>query len=324
MNKVVVIGLGSMGRRRIRLMQTFEDHPYIVGVDRSEERLRQAKTELGIDVVASLEEAIATQRPNAALVCTSPAGHGPIVMQCLEAGLDVFMEINLIGDWYGDAEALAAKKGRRLFLSSTFLYHPQLNYIAESVKGEKVNYIYHSGQYLPDWHPWESYRNFFVAEKRTNACREILAIEFPWIVKAFGKIKSFHVMKGKNSSLEIDFPDNFMVSLEHENGNKGIFCQDVLSRKWMRQLEIYSENLHIFWDGRKNDLARYDLARKTVCPVVLPEDSAYLAEPSIGYLENVYRDETRDFLDFLSGDAVSRYSLTDDRYVLDLIDGIEK
>ena len=323
MNKVVVVGLGSMGRRRIRLLQKLEAPPYIVGVDRSVDRLNQARKEYGIDVMESLEEAIGAHRPNAVLVCTSPAGHGPIVMQCLEAGLDVFMEINLIGDWYGDAEALAAKKGRKLFLSSTFLYHPQLNYIAEAVKGEKVDYIYHSGQYLPDWHPWEDYRNFFVSERRTNACREILAIEFPWMIKAFGKVESFQVMKDRNSSLDVDFPDNFMISLKHENGNKGIFCQDVISRKGMRQLEIYSENIHIFWDGRKNNLSRYDLERKAVCHVELQDYAVGCAEPDIGYLENVYWDETRSFVDFLSGDVAPRHSLADDRYVLDLIDSIE-
>ena len=322
MNKVVVVGLGSMGRRRIRLMQTLESPPCIVGVDCSEERLRQAETEFGIETSASLDEAIAAHRPDAALVCTSPAGHGPIVMRCLEAGLDVFMEINLAGDWYGMAESLAAKNGRKLFLSSTFLYHPQIEYIIKAVRGAKVDYIYHSGQYLPDWHPWENYRNFFVSERNTNACREILAIEFPWIIKAFGQVESFHVMKDKNSSLEIDFPDNFMISLKHKNGCKGIFCQDVISRKGMRGLEVYAENIHLFWDGREQMLSRYDMARKKVLPVELPEAPA-LSYPSLSYLENVYREETRSFLDFLSGGAVPRHSFAEDKYVLDLIDGIE-
>ncbi len=35
---VVVIGLGSMGRRRIRLMQMMANSPEIVGVNRSPER----------------------------------------------------------------------------------------------------------------------------------------------------------------------------------------------------------------------------------------------------------------------------------------------
>ena len=46
--KVVVIGLGSMGRRRIRLMQAMPGAPEIVGVNRSAERRAQVEKEFGI------------------------------------------------------------------------------------------------------------------------------------------------------------------------------------------------------------------------------------------------------------------------------------
>ena len=150
MNKVVVIGLGSMGRRRIRLMRSLPDAPCIVGIDTSEARRKQSAAEFGIATVPSLAKVSAAAKFDAAFVCASPGSHEAIVMQCLESGLHVFMEINLAGDWYGRAESLAAQKGLKLFVSSTFLYHPQINYIIDAVKDAKVDYIYHSGQYLPD------------------------------------------------------------------------------------------------------------------------------------------------------------------------------
>ena len=105
--RVVVIGLGSMGRRRIRLMQAMPDAPAIVGVNRSAERRAQVEREFGIRTFATLAEAIDAAKPQAAFVCTSPAGHGPAVLECIDAGLDVFMEINLIGPWYAEAAAKA-------------------------------------------------------------------------------------------------------------------------------------------------------------------------------------------------------------------------
>ena len=47
---VVVIGLGSMGRRRIRLLKSFADAPVVVGVNRNPERRAEAARELGISV----------------------------------------------------------------------------------------------------------------------------------------------------------------------------------------------------------------------------------------------------------------------------------
>jgi len=321
--RLVVIGLGSMGRRRIRLMKTLADAPSIVGVDLSAERRKQAEDESGIATAGDLATAIAQARPEAALVCTSPVTHGAIVRQCLEAGLHVFTEINLLGDWYEETMALAARKGLLLFISSTFLYRREIEFVMDAVRGETVDYIYHSGQYLPDWHPWESYKNFFVSNKRTNACREILAIEFPWIIGAFGEIESLHVMRDKNSALELDFADNYMISIRHKNGNKGVFCQDVISRKGLRRLEVYSERVHLFWEGTPDSLSVYDLEKKVLKPVELYGSVERRTGYNSNIIENAYRDELVNFFDVLKGAARPRHTFESDKRILDMIDSIE-
>lgn len=323
MMKVLVIGLGSMGRRRVRLLKSEYPDFQIIGVDLSEPRRNQAKTECGIKVRSSLCEAIEEEHPSAAFVCTSPATHGPIVMECLENGINVFTEINLISNWYDAAVALAKARNLTLFLSSTFLYRREIEFVANAVKGKKVNYIYHSGQYLPDWHPWESYKDFFVSSKQTNACREILAIEFPWIVWAFGEIESLYVMKGKDSDLEINFSDNYMISIRHKNGNKGVFCQDILSRKGLRRLEVYSERMHLFWDGTPQSLFQYDIKNAKLVNVVLYDTVDHEAGYNDNIVENAYRAEVVEFFDVLAGKGVPRYSFTEDIKMLDMIDKIE-
>ena len=228
MKKVLVIGLGSMGCRRIRLMRRLQESILIVGVDSSPLRRANAESEFGLTTFESLNQAIEVFAPEYAFVCTSPLSHGNIVIDCLSYGLHVFTEINLVGDWYEQATSIADEKSLRLFLSSTFLYRKEIEYIAKEVDGSPVNYIYHSGQYLPDWHPWESYKSFFVSDKRTNACREILAIELPWITHVFGEIESLSVMRSKDSSLDIDFCDTYIISARHKTGSKGVFCQDIV------------------------------------------------------------------------------------------------
>ena len=324
MRKVVVIGLGSMGRRRIRLMQSLPEPPEIVGVDLSSERLEQARRECGIAVEKSLADAIGRFRPDAALVCTSPASHGPIVLQCLAAELNVFTEINLISDWYEKAEALAAAKGVTLFISSTFLYRKEIEFVCDRVRDDTVNYIYHSGQYLPDWHPWESYKDFFVSDRRTNACREILAIEFPWIVRAFGEIESLHVMRSKNSNLDIDFPDNYIISIRHANGNKGVFCQDIISRKGLRRLEVYSESQHVFWEGTPQTLSVYDADSKSLEPVNLYEAVEQRAGYNANIIENAYREELVNFFGCMDGTDTPRHTFAQDGKLLKLVSDIEE
>ncbi len=322
--RVVVIGLGSMGRRRIRLLKTFSSVLEIKGIDLAESRRTQAEKECGIRTYPSLVKVLETTALDVAFVCTSPASHGSIVMECLEKGLNVFTEINLIGDWYDVAARLAKSKGLKLFISSTFLYRREIEYITNAVRGVKINYIYHSGQYLPDWHPWESYKDYFVSDKRTNACREILAFEFPWIIEAFGDVEGIYVMKGRNSSLDIDFADNYIISIRHKNGNKGVLCQDILSRKGLRRLEVFAETMHIFWEGTPSTLSVYDLDKKALEPITLYDHVEQREGYNANIIENAYREEIVDFFAWLDGKSTPKYSFAKDKKVLALIDRIEK
>ena len=185
--------------------------------------------------------------------------HSTIISQILKYDVAVFSEINLISDGYENIISLTDKK---IFLSSTFLYRKDIQWIINKVDKQRVNYIYHVGQYLPDWHPWESYKDFFVSDKRSNGCREIMAIEIPWIVKGFGKIKEISVMKGNMSSLNINYPDNYIINFVHENGTKGIVAIDIVSRCAIRNLEVFNENLHIVWKGNPQSLQDYNVQER--------------------------------------------------------------
>ena len=172
--KLLIVGLGSMGKRRARLAKGIDASIELCGVDLSEERRTGEEVRrLGIDAYPDIPSAVAARHPDAALVCTAPITHSGIIGQLLDEGLPVFTELNLVSDGYAENMAKAKAKGLPLFLSSTMLYRGETQYIKQQVAQFKkpVNYIYHIGQYLPDWHPWENYKNFFVGDKRTSAVR---------------------------------------------------------------------------------------------------------------------------------------------------------
>ena len=206
---IVVIGLGSMGRRRIRLIKKYNESFEIHGIDLNTERCEISKKEFGIETSSDLDKLLQSKKYDCAFVCTSPLSHATIISKCLASNLHVFTELNLVSNGYDANIKLARERERVLFLSSTFLYREEILKIKEIIKNKKqlVNYSYHVGQYLPDWHPWENFKDFFVGDKRTNGCREIFAIELPWIIDIFGEISNTKVVKDKISSLNIDYND---------------------------------------------------------------------------------------------------------------------
>jgi len=323
--KILVLGLGSMGKRRIRLIQMLNHETEIIGIDSDAERAKQVRGEYGIEVCADLAEALLDNEVRCAVISTSPLSHASLIHQCLQAGLHVFTELNLVSDMYAENIRLAEERGLVLFLSSTFLYRDEVKYIIDKVNhaGSKLNYSYHVGQYLPSWHPWEMYHNFFVGDKRTNGCRELFAIELPWLVKAFGQIKSFHVMKSKNTSLDIDYEDNYILLLEHEGGNKGMLAVDVMSRKAVRNLEVFGEDIYLSWDGTPEGIQDYDYENEIVQNINLYDKVDKLAGYSDFVVENAYKNELVSFFNAIAGKNEIKYTFQEDMEILKFIDIIE-
>jgi predicted dehydrogenase len=323
--KVVVIGLGSMGRRRIRLIKQYDESFIIIGIDLNDQRREISEKEFGIETDSDLEKALKANEFDCAFICTSPLSHSKLINICLENYLHVFTELNLISDGYDENTDLANKRGKTLFLSSTFLYRTEIKEINRIIKEQvkKINYTYHVGQYLPDWHPWESFKDFFVGEKKTNGCREIFAIELPWIIEVFGEVREIIVRKSKISTLNIDYDDSYMLIIEHVSGHRGMIAVNVVSRKPVRNLEIFGEDLYLSWDGSAEGLKLYDVENNKEINVNLYDKVDQLENYSKFVVENAYYDEIISFFEIIENNMVPIYDFEKDKIVLKLIDRIE-
>lgn len=80
-----VIGLGSMGKRRIRLIKKIVTDAVILGVDNNIERQIEAKDKCGIKTFDTLESI--NENISAAFICTSPLTHSKIINECLQKEL---------------------------------------------------------------------------------------------------------------------------------------------------------------------------------------------------------------------------------------------
>lgn len=327
--KVIVIGLGSMGKRRIRLLKKHFPDINIVGVDKKIDRREAVERLFKINVYGTMEEAFEKHKFKAAIICTPPLTHYTIIKKCLLNKMNVFTEINLSNDGYDEIIEIAQKNNLYVFLSSTMMYRKEIEYLDKIIKNNagKVNYRYHVGQYLPDWHPWENYKDFFVKDKRSNGCRELLAIELPWIINSFGKVKEMYVIKDKISNLDLDYPDTYNILIRHINGNIGNLNIDIVSRKATRCLEVYSEKIHFFWDGKPTGLKEYDIKNKKIKSISIYNKFEHDSSYADNIIEDAYLEELKLFINNIIDKNKYRirekYSLIDDLYTLTIIDQIE-
>ena len=74
---IVVIGLGSMGKRRIRLIKEMYPEYTICGVDGREDRRKEATAMFDISCFSSVTDV--EDNIDCAFVCTSPLSHASII-----------------------------------------------------------------------------------------------------------------------------------------------------------------------------------------------------------------------------------------------------
>ena len=321
--KVLVVGYGSMGHRRIRLYKQLDKDAEFACVDAKPERIKQIQED-GHIAYSDLNDAL-KENPNLAFVSTSPLSHASIIPLLLQNKINTFTEINLSSKNYDEMIRLAKENEVKLFLSSTMLYKKQIQKIKELVQKETqpLTYIYHIGQYLPDWHPWESYKDFFVGKKESNGCREIYAIQLPWIVDTFGEVSNLTSVSQKSTKLEIDYNDSYITTFEHKNGNKGVFVVDVVSRHATTYLEIIGENIHLTWDGSNDGLKIYNIQEKEFETFTAYKNEVHNENYAANIVENTYLDEIKDFISYVQNGTEPKWSIQKDSAVLDLIDKIE-
>ncbi len=163
----VVLGGGSMGRRRIRcLLAHGVPASAIRLVDVRQDRRAECLSRHGVESLPDLEQAL-KWKPDALVVSTPTRFHVECCAAAARANTDFFCEIALSDRLDGTEElaALVRQSGLVAALGIQTPYHPVVQrakrWLAEPAMGRPLIYHFEWGNYLPNWHPWENYTAFY-------------------------------------------------------------------------------------------------------------------------------------------------------------------
>ena len=260
MNKYLVIGLGSMGKRRVRCLRALGvDSRDIYGMDRKEGRCMETKDKYGINIIKNKEE-IEFSEIRAIIVSLPPDKHFDGVEIALEHGKPVFVEASVILE---DVRKIEKNNKQGVFIapSCTFMFHPAVKEIKKIVRsgdhGKICDFSYHSGQYLPDWHPWENVQDFYVSNRATGGAREIVPYELTWIIDVMGYPKDIKGYFRKTAgNIGCDIEDSYVCSLDYGD-MLGSILVDVTGRNALRNLVINFEEAQLQWRCDREELEIY-------------------------------------------------------------------
>lgn len=316
--KFVVIGLGSMGKRRVRNLLRL-GHSEITGYDPREDRCAEATEKYGIETTTDLDVALAAPS-DAWIVSTPPDTHATYGIRAADRGVAFFAEAGVADPEIETLIERIAETGIVGAASCTMRYYdgPRMikNLVADGSIGRPLSFVYQSGQYLPDWHPWESYKDFYVSNPATGACREIVPFELAWLTDIFGAVTSLAGMRAKLSDLDADIDDIYQLLMRFADGALGHMTVDVLARPAVREFRLLGTEGTIEWDHTANRIRVWRAASGEWEDISLDPGSV---EDGYIHSEEPYVAEMADFVAAVQRQKPWPYTFEQDEKILALL-----
>jgi predicted dehydrogenase len=315
--KCLVVGLGSMGKRRIRNLQSIGDVE-LAGFDPRPDRREEASSRYGIKTFDAFNVALTEFKPNALVISTDPILHMDYAFLALKYGLHCFIEASVV-DANRIIQLSESLKNEKLVMvpSCTMRYYPGPIAIRDVIRAGKIgkplslNYL--TGQFLPDWHPWENIRDFYVSNRETGGAREIVPFELTWLNEIFGEPSPLACVKDKITDIDADIDDIYCCLLRYPGGMLANITIEVVSRpKAIRELNILGSAGRLVFSADNNcvryisvgdeDWTYIDLGSGTIEKGYINPEEPYISE-MIDFLKAVNQLNPTVFPNDLDSDA---------------------
>jgi predicted dehydrogenase len=288
-NRVLIIGLGSIGKRHLRLAREL-----LPAAD-----IRVLRHQFTNDIPEhangcffNLEDALAF-RPRIAVIA-SPAPFHLITAQALAAeGVHLLIEKPLADSLAGVLQLLEVrqKKGIVLVTGYNLRFLPSLQRFRELIVDGNVGKVLsvrcEAGQYLPSWRPESDYRRSVTANKELGGGALLeLSHEIDYLRWIFGEVAWVTSSLSRQSGLDIDVEDSAHLTLgfvPQTDGRQliGGLNLDLIRHDTTRACTAIGENGSLRWDGVKGQVTIYragEFAWREVFRYQHQRDDSYQAE----------------------------------------------
>lgn len=208
--RVLIVGLGSIGRRHARIVRELIPQASIVALRHGPDKEPVA----GVDrCVGSVAEALEF-RPQIAVIANPASHHVSVATLLAEAGVHLLVEKPIASSSEGVANLIDVCRTKSLVLMTGYnlRFLPCLNLfreiIVEGHLGRILSVRAESGGFLPSWRPAADYRETVSAKKELGGGVLLeLSHELDYLRWIFGDVAWVSALARKQSDLEINVED---------------------------------------------------------------------------------------------------------------------
>jgi predicted dehydrogenase len=297
--KFLIAGFGSIGRRHFHNLLTLGERDIVLYHTHHSTLPDDELSNFPIET--DLRAALA-YNPEAVIISNPTALHLDVAIPAAQCGCHLLIEKPISHSMarLDEFQQIIEKNHNKVLVGFQFRFHPGLQKIKKLVDkgsiGELLSVHAHWGEYLPNWHPWEDYKQGYAARPELGG-GVILTLSHPldylrWLVGEVDDISACTSHKG----LKLPVEDMAEIFLRFKNSVLGSVHLDYLQRPASHWLEIIGAKGTIRWD---NSDGIVHLAQ------VIQDGTANVWQdfpPPLDFERNsMFLDELRHFLAMIKG-----------------------
>ena len=261
--KILIAGLGSIGRRHFRNLVALGQKDLVLY--RTHKATLSDDELAGYPVETNFAEALKKHRPQAVVISNPTALHMEIAIPAAQAGCAILLEKPIAEslEQVTELRKVAAANGSKILVGFQFRYHPTLNkgreLITAGALGRVLSVHAHWGEYLPNWHPWEDYRQSYAARADLGG-GVIVTLTHPldYLRYLLGEVQSIWSFNGHVSDLELSSVEDVAeIGLKFASGAIGGVHVNYFQRPPVHRLEIIGSAGTLRWDNADGLLTHY-------------------------------------------------------------------
>lgn len=249
--KILICGLGSIGQRHARNLISLGYSEIFALRTRSLPLPDDLRT---IETVKDINEAKEV-KPGVVFITNPTSLHIPRALEFAKVGSHLFIEKPLSNTLEGvnELKKIVAKNKLVAMVGYNFRFHPQLIQIKKILEEKKIGKIIAvstvMGEYLPNWHPEEDYRQGYSA--RSDLGGGVILTQshdLDYLYWLIGDYAEVYAQASKISDLEIDVEDTAQVLIKFKSGVLGSLLLDYLQNPPKREMIVIGTSGKILWD----------------------------------------------------------------------------
>lgn len=318
MDRVLIVGLGSIGKRHLRIARELMPNADIrVMRHRPCKEVPELSNGCIDDVSALLEFS-----PQMAVVANPAPFHIEATIQLVEMGCHLLIEKPLSDDLESVRPLLELKKRKELVMQVGYnlRFHNALIKYRELIQsgliGRVLSVRCEVGQYLPSWRPDTDYRLGVSARKELGGGVFLeLSHELDYLLWIFGEISTVSGWLEKQSNLEVDVEDSVYLNMQFApdalaSGAVASVCIDFIRHDTTRRCTAIGDQGSLRWNGVTGEIDCWKKGEESWKPLFQYQHER----------DDTYRSEWEHFLQCIPQRQRPQIALEDGLAVMKVID----